>query len=147
MPRPADTRPTPRRHVMLIVVDAHSGVPVYRQVIEQVRFQVAAGLLRAGDELPSTRTLSKELGVNPMTVSKAYGLLEEEGLVTRRPGLPLVVNARAPREERNARTRQLRALLERAALAVRQLGLDEEEAIEVFRDVLLQAVRREERDR
>ena len=76
---------------LLIVVDSHSGVPVYRQLIEQVRFQVAAGLLRPGSELPSTRALSQELGVNPMTVSKAYGLLEEEGLVTRRPGLALVV--------------------------------------------------------
>jgi GntR family transcriptional regulator len=121
---------------VLIVVDHNSGVPIYRQIMEQVRFQVAAGLAREGDELPSTRTLSEELGVNPMTVSKAYAQLEEEGVVQRRPGLPLVVRPRAPAAEAAAKEVQLRQLLEPVAAAVRQLGLDEETALAVFRQAL-----------
>jgi GntR family transcriptional regulator len=76
---------------LLILVDPHSGVPVYRQIVDQVRFQIASGRIAPGDELPSTRALSKRLRVNPMTISKAYGILEDEGVIERRPGLPLVV--------------------------------------------------------
>ena len=76
---------------MLIVLDHHSGIPVYRQLMDQIKFHVASGLLNSGDELPSTRSLSTRLGLNPMTVSKAYGLLERERVLDRRPGLPLVV--------------------------------------------------------
>lgn len=121
---------------MLIVVDNHSGVPVYRQIIDQVRFQIAAGLVTAGAELPSTRALSQELGVNPMTVSKAYGLLEAEGVVMRRPGLPLVVSERSVEAEARTKAAHLRSVLELAAVAARQLGIPDEEAIEVFRQAL-----------
>lgn len=130
---------------MLIVVDHHSGVPVYRQIIDQVRFQIAAGLMAAGTELPSTRTLSQELGVNPMTVSKAYGLLEEEGVVMRRPGLPLVVSERSVEAESQTKMVHLRSVLEPAALAARQLGIEDEQALEVFGQVLADTVREEER--
>jgi GntR family transcriptional regulator len=119
-----------------IGIDSHSGVPVYRQIVDQVRFQVAGGLLAPGAELPSTRTLSQELGVNPMTVSKAYALLEAEGLLTRRPGLPLVVSERTPDEVALERREQLAALLEPIAAAARQLGLEEEDAVAIFRRVL-----------
>ena len=121
---------------MLIVTDSQSGVPVYRQIVEQVRFLVTAELVAPGEELPSTRTLSQELGVNPMTVSKAYGVLEEEGLVTRRPGLPLVVAERAGARAALAKAAQLTALLEPVGVAARQLGLDDETALRLFRQVL-----------
>ena len=75
---------------MILVVDPHSGIPVYRQIVEQIRFQVAGGLLEPGQEIPSTRALSARLGVNPMTVSKAFGLLEQDGVLERRPGRPHV---------------------------------------------------------
>jgi GntR family transcriptional regulator len=121
---------------VLIVIDANSGVPVYRQIVDQVRFQVAAGLLKPGTELPSTRALSRELGVNPMTVSKSYGLLEEEGVLTRRPGLPLVVSE-SPWGAAAARPGvQLELLLEPAGVAARQLGMTDQEALEAFRRVL-----------
>jgi len=76
---------------MMITVDPHSGVPVYRQVMDQVRFHIAAGLLGPGDELPPKRALAAEPGVNPMTISKAYSFLEKEGVVGWRPGRPLIV--------------------------------------------------------
>jgi GntR family transcriptional regulator len=121
---------------MLIVIDNHSGTPVYRQIVDQVRFLVASGLLAPGDELPSTRSLSQELGVNPMTVSKSYGLLEDEGLLTRRPGLSLIVSTRSPGTEQHEREAQLSGLLEPVAVAARQLGIDDEQAAKIFRRVL-----------
>lgn len=121
---------------MLIIADPHSGVPVFRQIMEQVRFHVATGLLRPGDELPSTRALSAQLAVNPMTVSKAYSLLEAEGVLECRPGLPLVVRARRGRSSQRERLDQLRAVLGPAVTAARQLGLAPDEAAEAFRQLV-----------
>ncbi len=121
---------------MLIVVDPSSGVPVFRQVMDQVRFHIASGLLKAGDELPPTRTLSAELGVNPMTISKAYNLLERDGVLDRRPGRPLVVKALAPEEIELEKLDQLRSHLSGAVRAAQQLSLKPGEAIKVFRQML-----------
>jgi GntR family transcriptional regulator len=121
---------------MLIVVDPSSGVPVFRQVMDQVRFHIAGGLLKVGDELPPTRTLSAELGVNPMTISKAYNLLERDGVLERRPGRTLVVKERAPEEIELEKLDQLRSHLSGAVRAARQLNLKPREAVKVFRQML-----------
>lgn len=132
---------------MLIVVDPHSGVPVYRQMMDQIRFQIASGMLKPGDELPSTRSLSQRLGVNPMTVSKAYSLLEEEGVVDRRPGLPLVVAALAADSVDRERAEHLKKMLEPAATAARQLGMSTTKAVSVFRRLLDDSTRDPENSR
>jgi GntR family transcriptional regulator len=121
---------------MLIVVDPHSGVPVYRQIMDQVKFHIASGLLAPGDELPSTRTLSTNLGVNPMTISKAYGYLERDGVVERRPGRPLVVRESGTGESRRQKLEQLGASLSPAVTVARQLGFGSEEALRVFEEML-----------
>jgi GntR family transcriptional regulator len=121
---------------MIIIVDPHSGIPVYRQLMDQIRFHVASGLLKPGDEIPSTRALSAQLGVNPMTISKAFGLLEEEGVLSRRPGLPLVVKAGKPQSSQANKLEQLRTALRPAATMARQLGIDERRAVSLFRKLL-----------
>lgn len=121
---------------MLIVVDPSSGVPVFRQVMDQVRFHIASGLLTAGDELPPTRALSAELGVNPMTISKAYNLLERDGVLERRPGRPLVVKRINPADLDIQKLDRLRASLAESVRAAKQLGIDPDEAIRVLRDLL-----------
>ena len=126
---------------MLIVVDPHSGVPVYKQLVDQIRFQIASGMLRAGTELPSTRVLSHELGVNPMTVSKAYVILEQEGLIERRPGLPLIVSELHDETVEYERITRLRTVLEPAVLAARQLELQPKDAARLFRQMLEEARR------
>jgi GntR family transcriptional regulator len=111
--------------------------PIYRQIVEQVRRHVASGQWRAGDELPSVRAVAQEHAINPMTVSKAYSLLEAEGLLERRRGLGMVIATRPPA---TARAGQRRALLEPAlqvaAQQARQLGLSDEEALAVFQRCL-----------
>jgi len=121
---------------MILVVDPHSGIPVYRQLVEQIRFHVASGLLEPGEEIPSTRALSATLGVNPMTVSKAFGLLEEEGVLERRPGRPHIVPEKRRGGVNASRREQLERALRPVATKARQLGVEPDDAVEVFRRLL-----------
>jgi GntR family transcriptional regulator len=121
---------------MLIVVDPESGVPVYRQLMDQIKFHISTGLLPAGHDLPSTRALSAELGVNPMTVSKAYSFLERERVLVRRPGRPLVVNHLQATRLEAERLARLRQSLVQPATVARQLGLGKEVAVRLFEEML-----------
>jgi len=121
---------------MLFYVDPGSGVPIFRQLMDQVKLHIAGGLLQPGDELPSIRNLSVPLGVNPMTISKAYNLLVHDGILERRPGRPLVV-ADLPDDQVILRRReQLRESLKPAANMAHQLGLGRAEALDTFADLL-----------
>ncbi len=71
---------------MRVLLSSASGVPIYRQIVEQVAEQIASGRLRVGDRLPSVRELARALPVNQNTVVKAYELLERDGLITCRHG-------------------------------------------------------------
>ncbi len=86
---------------MLFHLDSRSSVPFYRQLMEQVKLHVATGTLTSGEELPSIRALAVALGVNPMTISKAYGYLENEGVLNA-PGRPLVVRSQEPGQQESA---------------------------------------------
>jgi DNA-binding transcriptional regulator YhcF (GntR family) len=77
-------------------IDAGSGVPIYRQLVEQVRRAVMLGRLTAGDQLPPLREVVEALAINPTTVVKAYAELEHEGLVVRRQGMGTFVTAAPP---------------------------------------------------
>jgi GntR family transcriptional regulator len=67
-------------------LDAKSGVPIYRQIQDQIRYGIASGLLSPGEQLPTVRALAVELSVNPNTVIKAYTELERDGVVTSEQG-------------------------------------------------------------
>ena len=121
----------------LFSVVAGSAEPIYRQLIAQVRRCIAGGQLKAGDELPSVRELAQALAVNPMTVSKAFGLMEAEGLLTRRRGLAMVVAEQHKRAQSPAdRVELLRPTLERAALEAQQLQLPPAQALGLFKTIL-----------
>jgi len=77
-------------------VDGGSGVPIYRQLVQQVRRDVMLGRLRPGDQLPSVKEVVSSLSVNPNTVVKAFGELEHQGLVVRRQGIGTFVAASPP---------------------------------------------------
>jgi GntR family transcriptional regulator len=121
---------------MLFIIDPHSGVPAYRQLLEQVKFQIASGLLKPGDELPSTRALSAELRLNPMTISKAYQLLEHEGVLERRRGQTLMVAMLPEKAQQTHKLDQLRQLLVPVATAARQMGLPPQQATAMLRDLM-----------
>lgn len=108
-------------------VDAKSGVPIYVQIVEQVRRAVEAGGLEAGDRLPTVRALAKELAVAPNTVVKAYNELQREGFIESRPGVGTVV---AEGVVAVAREQRLASLYDRLSELVRDavaLGVSEDE--------------------
>ena len=109
----------------MFTLNPASGIPIYRQLVEQVRRLVAGGQLPPGAELPSVRELALAHAVNPMTISKAYSLLEAEGLLQRNRGRPMTVTAgRKAQASLTQRTKQLTPQAEQLVLAARQLELD-----------------------
>lgn len=120
---------------MLLEIDHHSGVPIYRQIIDQVRRQIMAGQLGEGQQLDSVRELAGRIRVNPMTISKAYTLLEVEGLVERRRGVGLFVARVQDREKEKARTTLLEEILKKAAVMAVQFEIPEEEAARILVDL------------
>ena len=72
---------------MILRIDTSSSVPVYAQIVEQIKRAIASGTLRNGDNLPSLRETAVKLRINPITVGKAYKELEREGLIKTKHGL------------------------------------------------------------
>ncbi|HSL00949.1 MAG TPA: GntR family transcriptional regulator [Rubrobacteraceae bacterium] len=108
-------------------MDARSGVPIYVQIVEQVRRAVRVGGLRAGERLPTVRRLAGELAVAPNTVVRAYNELRRMGLVESRPGVGTVV---AEGVEEAAREQRVEEAFERLRALVRDaagLGISEDE--------------------
>ena len=123
-----------------VQINTGSPEPIYRQLIEQVRRRIAAGQLSAGDAIPSVRELAQALAVHPMTISKAYSMLEMEGLLERRRGLSMVVAARHRRAQPPAsRIELLRPTLQKAADEARQLELPAAKVIALFTQLLAES--------
>lgn len=118
-------------------LDEDSTEPIYLQLVSQIRRQVASGSLMAGDEVPSVRRLAQDLGVSPMTVSKAYQLLESQGSLVRRRGRTLVVSA-SPLAAAHPQAELLQPTLERAAQEAFELGLSADQVLTLFASVLQQ---------
>lgn len=125
----------PAHTANLFSIATGSSEPIYRQLVEQVRRLSASGQLRPGDEMPSVREIAQALALNPMTVSKAYSLLEMEGVLARRRGLGMVVADSAPAQPAD-RASLLRPTLERAAVEARQLELDTDTVLSLFATIL-----------
>jgi GntR family transcriptional regulator len=113
-----------------------SGVPIYRQLIDQVHALIASGQLAPGDLLPSVRSVAQSASVNPMTVSKAYSRLEAEGVVTRVRGQGMQVAPPATDGRLSQRKEQFRQFVEPAVHRAAQLGLTRQQVLEVIQSLL-----------
>lgn len=124
----------------MFTLNPNSGIPIYRQLIEQVRRMVASNQLRPGDALPSVRELAVTHAVNPMTISKAYSLLEAEGLLERQRGKAMTVAAHfANKESKTARIERLQSAVDQLVMAARQLELGSEDVMKIIRQTLEKA--------
>jgi GntR family transcriptional regulator len=121
----------------LFSIATGSSEPIYRQLVDQARRLIAGGQLAPGDAMPSVRDIAHTLALNPMTVSKAYGILEMEGVLARRRGMGMTV-AERPKSAHSAASRAdlLRPTLERAALEARQLELDPDTVLALFKKIM-----------
>jgi len=112
---------------LMFILNPQSGIPIYRQLIDQVRRMIAGGQLKTGDDLPSVRELALAHAVNPMTISKAYSMLETEGLLARQRGKPMQVAAEnLQAKTKESRLAHLRPQFENLAVAARQLEISDD---------------------
>ena len=107
-----------------------SSTPIFRQIIDQVKRFIASGQLNSGDSLPSVRAVALQYAINPMTVSKAYNMLEAEGVLVRLRGVGMVVAGRRGARKDKSKL-AMPAMLAAAQVAV-QLDLEHEEAMRLF---------------
>ena len=114
-------------------ISTSSGVPIYRQIIDQIKIHIATGRLTKGEFVPSVRQIAQELEINPMTVSKAYSILEKEGVLEFVRGQGMRVGeSNLPKQNLKKKEEELIPLLKQAVLKGRQLSLDQKRFLELI---------------
>jgi len=116
-------------------LDERSGVPPYRQLVQQVKDALRLGLLQPGDQLPTVKEVVAQIAINPNTVLKAYRELEYSGLVGGRPGQGTFILDHLPRPSL-ANHAPLRRTLLRWVRNAREAGLEEEDIVALFNTTL-----------
>jgi len=119
---------------MLFRIDTASGVPIYQQIVDQVKRSVAAGTLLPGDQLPTVRELATDLVVNPNTVARAYQDLERENVVQTRRGLGTFICEPATRLNLQERRQLVADQLDRALVEALHLDIRPEEIKQILDD-------------
>ena len=122
---------------MRIMINNNSMIPIYEQLIDQVKDEIITGELKEGDILPSVRTLASELRISALTVKKAYDFLEKEGFVTTVHGKGTFVNAADRQMALEARKKSAEDDLLKAIQKAESAGLQKEEIRELF-EILLE---------
>ena len=108
---------------MFFQINPHSGVPVYRQIIDQVKFFVSGGSIKPGDKLPSIRELARNLSVNPTTVAKAYERMASEGIIEKQAGKGAFICDWQEQMNASTREQKLRDLARQMAVEMKQMGM------------------------
>jgi GntR family transcriptional regulator len=116
-------------------LDAHSGVPVYRQLIDQVQAAVASGVLGAGDQLPTVRQVAVDLAINPNTVLRSYREMEIRGLLDTQQGTGTFVADRKVEYSRDERDRQLGQLVGEFVSRAGAAGFTLKQLMKALRDL------------
>jgi GntR family transcriptional regulator len=110
------------------------GVPIYLQIVNQVKYLVASGRLAPGEELPPIRTLAEQLVINPNTVARAYRELEVAGLVTKRRTAGTYVSAAGSPLARQERLRILTERIDLLLAEAGQMGIGLDEVVDLLRE-------------
>ncbi len=117
-------------------LDGHSGVPVYRQLIDQVQGAIAAGALNPGDQLPTVRLVAVELAINPNTVLRAYREMEIRGIVDTQQGTGTFIADRQATASGEERERQVIQLAGEFVSRAGSAGLTVDELINALQKLL-----------
>jgi GntR family transcriptional regulator len=117
---------------MLIRLNPSSGVPIYLQIVEQIRHSIEIGALVEGDQLPAIRTLAEELVVSPNTVVKAYSDLEQDGVIRLRHGAGAYVEKGNFAKSRLRRFREASVVVQETVRKLRSMGLSDGESRRLF---------------
>jgi GntR family transcriptional regulator len=119
---------------MDITINLTDGVPIYRQIVNQIKYLVASGLLRPGEELPPIRTLALQLKVTPNTIVKAYGELEAAGIVHKRQGAGTYVSEWRPRLANRERQRLIEQRIDALLAEAHQLNFSADDILRMVRE-------------
>ena len=133
--------------MLLLKPNPSSGVPIYLQLMEQVKHAIATGAVRPGEQLPGIRPLAEELVINPNTVAKAYRELEHEGAIELRQGAGAFVSDNAPTKKDADRLRAAQASVATTIEKLRARGVTDEEIRRLFEAELSAALRAEGKPR
>src|SRR6516162_2025835 len=115
------------------LLDPHSGVPIYRQIIDRVTGNIAAGVLKAGDQLPTVRQLAVDLSVNPNTVVRAYRELEIRGVLETQQGTGTFISKQQVKRDEAERQRQLSQIAGEFLARAGSAGFTLQELLETLR--------------
>ncbi len=115
-------------------LDFHSGLPIYSQIVEQVQSQLANGILKPGDQLPTVRALAEELRVNFNTVARAYRMLDEARIISTQQGRgTFITELPSPKTAEKIKRESLIALTERFINEAERLGFSAQEISQTVR--------------
>jgi GntR family transcriptional regulator len=117
-----------------ITINLSDGVPIYRQIVNQVKYLIASGLLQPGEELPPIRTLALQLKVTPNTIVKAYGELEIAGVIHKRQGSGTFVSDRRPQLALRERRRVIEQRIDALLAEAHQLNFTADEILRMVRE-------------
>lgn len=121
---------------MNLRVEPGDGVPIYLQIVEQIKRAVALGRIKPEEGLPSVRQLALDLTINPNTVARAYLELEHQGVIYKRQGQGTFVSSQAAEASRRERQKIVSALFEKALIEAVNSGLTAAEIDDIYRNLL-----------
>ena len=109
---------------MFFHIDPHNGLPIYDQIVRQIKFAVAGGVLKSSEMIPSVRELARELAINPNTIARAYRQLQDDGVLNGVRGTGLEVATGAAARCREERIKLIRARLRQVLTEAKQSHLE-----------------------
>lgn len=112
---------------MNLKIDLSSGLPIYLQLIEQIKHYIAIGVLNSEDQLPSVRKLSADLRINPNTIAKAFNIMENEGIVYTRRGEGTFISAGANEGAKESKMDILKSQIEQMVNTANMLNIQKEQ--------------------
>ena len=122
---------------LTLQLDFHSGLPIYTQIVNQIQSQLANGILKPGDQLPTVRALAEELRVNFNTVARAYRMLDEVRIISTQQGRgTYITEIPQPEVKERLRHESLEVLTQRFISEAFRLGFSEREVSQMVRDSL-----------
>src|SRR5690349_10503363 len=131
-----------RAAIFLFKLDTHSGVPVYRQLIDQVQAGIASGTLTSGDQLPTVRQVAVDLEINPNTVLRAYRELEIRGVLDTQQGTGTFISDRKVTQDDAEHDRQLHQLVSEFVARAGAGGFTVKELLDRLRERLTESEKR-----
>lgn len=115
-------------------VDPSGGVPIYLQIVSQVKRATASGLLKEGDQMPSVRELATELIVNPNTIAKAYQELERDGIIKTVRGVGTFVAVKEVKFVLEERVKVINLAIDKVLIEAHHMGFSDEDVRNIFDD-------------